>query len=566
MSLSIATAMLREQFQRTLPIVLVGLVVSTVLCLLQYMVAAWEDRVSDADGSPEMVIMPIGLVIIALLYCHSDERDLKMTMPTFLLRLPVRTVDLVVWRISWGLLCVGVISIWSSGLQFLVFGAAVEAHFAFWTPFLIATTTFAVLQALAWSFGGNGILALLVGEPVFLLLAVWLGWELPTQPFDPSRYTATRVLATLAGSYLVAYAGVRIRRRDGLDISAIPTGLFSRLARHRDVDRPPFATPEEAMRWFEWRRQARMLPVLVLGGSLFLGSVALTVLGPGIGQTSWNMALAISGGWFAVTFLNALGITAALFGAYCFFQNHRLKTGPQKTLLFIRPVSTKTLATARVVVALRSSGVSLAPLVLAYVVTVLFVARVEDSTGVPAVIESSTGLGGIGVAAVLLCGALAAVWCLQWFGNVAAFLSLLGVGGAVLWVISGFDDTRLRLDPVSPPALWIGTFILFAGCAYLFYAAFRRDLVEKRSLLIALAALPFLFVGFSTLLSLDGFGDGGFLRIWAPIRSRLLARGPRTEGGRAARDRRFRRGSVFAVLPLAPLATVPLFMHLARHR
>ena len=67
MSLSIATAMLREQFQRTLPIVLVGLVVSTVLCLLQYMVAAWEDRVSDADGSPEMVIMPIGLVIIALL-------------------------------------------------------------------------------------------------------------------------------------------------------------------------------------------------------------------------------------------------------------------------------------------------------------------------------------------------------------------------------------------------------------------------------------------------------------------------------------------------------------------
>ncbi len=91
MSLSIATAMLREQFQRTLPIVLVGLVVSTALCLLQYMVAVWEGRVSDADGSPEMVIMPIGLVIIALLYCHSDERDLKMTMPTFLLRLPVRT-------------------------------------------------------------------------------------------------------------------------------------------------------------------------------------------------------------------------------------------------------------------------------------------------------------------------------------------------------------------------------------------------------------------------------------------------------------------------------------------
>ena len=545
MSLSIATAMLREQFQRTLPIVLVGVVVSTVLCLLQYVTLAWEGRVSVADGSPEMVIIPIGLVVIALLYCHSDERDLKMTMPAFLLRLPVRTIDLVAWRMSYGLLCVGVIAIWSSGVQYLAFGTAVEAHFAFWTPFLIATTMFAVLQALAWSFGGNGILALLVGEPVVLLFAIWLGWELPTQPFDPSRFTAARVLSTLAASYLVAYAGVRIRRHDGLDLSAIPTGLFSRLARHRDVDRPPFASPEEAMRWFEWRRQARMLPVLVLAGSLFLGSVVLTLAGPSIGQSAWSMTLAVSGGLVSVAFLNTLGITAALFGAYCFFQNHRLQTGPQQTFLFIRPVSTKTLATARVVVALRSSVVSLVPLVLAYVVTVLFVARVDDSTGMPAVIESSTGLGGLGVATVLLCGALAAVWCLQWFGNVAAFLSLLGVGSAVLWVISGFDDTRLRLDPASSPVLWIGTFLLFAGCAYLFFAAFRRDLVEKRILVIALAALPFLFIGFSTLLSLDGYSDGGYLRIWAPIRSRLLA---------------------FAVLPLAPLATVPLFMHLARHR
>ena len=297
------------------------------------------------------------------------------------------------------------------------------------------------------------------------------------------------------------------------------------------------------MRWFEWRRQARMLPVLVLGGSLFLGSIPLTFVEPGIGQSSWSTTLAVSSGLVSVAFLNALGITAALFGAYCFFQNHRLQTGPQKTFLFIRPVSTKTLATARVVVALRSSVVSLVPLVLAYVVTVLFMARLEDSTGVPALIERYTGLGGIGVGALLLCGALAAVWCLQWFGNVAAFLSLLGVGSAVLWVLSGFDDTRL--EPMSPPVLWIGTFMLFAGCAYLFFAAFRRDLVEKSSLLLTLAALPFLFVGFSTLLSLDGYGDGGFLRIWAPIRSRLLA---------------------FAVLPLAPLATVPLFMHLARHR
>ena len=171
MNLAIAQAMLREQFQRTLPIVIFCLGLSALLGLLQYVILAWEGRVSTADGSPEMVIVTHGFAILALLYCHSDERDLKMTMPTYLLRLPVRTIDLVVWRMSYGLLCVGVIGIWSSGVHYLFFGAAVEAEFAFWTPFLIGTTTFAVLQALAWAVGANGILVLFLANPVVLLLA-----------------------------------------------------------------------------------------------------------------------------------------------------------------------------------------------------------------------------------------------------------------------------------------------------------------------------------------------------------------------------------------------------------
>ncbi len=62
---------------------------------------------------------------------------------------------------------------------------------------------------------------------------------------------------------------MRTRRREGFDISRILGALPSIFARDRGVDCPPFTSPEEAMRWFEWRRQSRMLPVLVCGVSIF---------------------------------------------------------------------------------------------------------------------------------------------------------------------------------------------------------------------------------------------------------------------------------------------------------
>ena len=61
---------------------------------------------------------------------------------------------------------------------------------------------------------------------------------------------------------------------------------------------------------------------------------------------------------------------------------------------------------------------------------------------------------------------------------------------------------------------------------------------------MALGALPLLAAGFSTLMGWESFVNTGPFS-WVPIDSGLLA---------------------FAVLPLAPLATVPLFMHYARHQ
>lgn len=546
MNFAIAKTMLLEQFQRTLPILVLCLGISTVLCLLHYTGLWLERRVTGAHVSPDLeligftVFLAHAIGFLALLYCHCDERDMKVTMPTYLLRLPVRTIDLVIWRMGYGLFCVAVIGIGSSAVHYLLFGAEMESAFAFWTPCLIGVTTFAMFQALAWSVGAKGIVMLIFAIPIVLKLSDWLGFTFDHEPFDPSRYTTEIVLSLLAVSFLVAYVSVRTRRKEGFDISRLLSALPSKFTSDRGVDRPPFTSPEEAMRWFEWRRQGRMLPVLVLGGSIFLGISALASLEISSAQYPRSTMLAFYGELVAVMCYAALGLAATTLGAYCFFQNQRLQLGSLKTFLFIRPVSTKAIANARLDVVFRSVVVSMVPLVLACAVAVLLSARSTEPTGLTAIVDM--GVGGVGVALLMFFGMLAAVWCVQWFGNLLALLSALGIGSLFLLAFIDFDSGR-----VEALLFWITAIVLFTASALLIYMARQRDLLENKSLYFALAAWPLLVLGFSMLLHWDHYiNNGGSLY-------GLLLHNTSTV-------------LTFAVLPLAPLATVPLVMQYARHR
>lgn len=552
MNFAIAKTMIREQFQRTLPILVLCLGLSTVLCLLQYTGLWWESLGSGADVSPDLeftgftIFLVHAIGIMALLYCHSDERDMKVTMPAYLLRLPVRTIDLVIWRMGYGLFCVAVIGIGSSGVHYLFFGAEMEAAFAFWTPFLIGISTFAMLQALAWSIGARGIVMLVLTTPIVLLLARWLvGFELNPEPFDPTRHTAGAILSTLAVSFLVAYVGVRTRRREGFDISRILGALPAIIARDRAVALPPFTSPEEAMRWFEWRRQSRMLPLLVCGASIFFVIIVLTSLDINP-STPRSTVLAAYGEIVAGICFFMLGLTTATFGAYCCFQNQRLQIGPQKTFLFIRPVSTKAIANARLVVALRSVVISMVPLILVCAVAVLLAARSGTSTDpsvLPAFVDKHMGLSGAGIALLLFFGMFAITWCVQWFGNLLAPLAVLGIVSLFQLAVVGNDYHRVEEDYL----FGITGLVLFAASAFAGYMAHQRDLVEKKSLYVALAAWPLLAVGFSMLLHWGQYVNNGSspYELLLHNTSNVLA---------------------FAVLPIAPLVTVPLFMHYARHR
>ena len=576
MNAAIPKAMFREQFKRTLPILVLCLGIVSVANLLLFLVQGIDERVTGGSVSPDegsaVAIAVLAWVyvlgILMLLYRDGDASDVKLDMPAYLLRLPIRTFDLILWRMGYGLLFVAAIGVWSSGLHYLLFGTGMlyflffgtqmETTFAFWTPMLYGVTVFAFFQALAWCIGGSGFGVLLTALAT-IVLAGWFDFEY--EPGQMSGYMSVDVLAWLAVCFLVAYAGVRIRRREGFDISGTLATLSSVFARDRGVDRRPFASPE-AMRWFEWRRQGRMLPVLALCGAIAFLIIFLRWMpfdaaqGPSA-MTVYSVAVAFA-------FYLGLGIAAVSCGGYNLFQNQRIQLGPLKAFLFIRPVSTKDLAHARISATLRSTLISLAPFAIVCAIAIFFVARSDPQEGLPAFVQGHIGLGGAAIAILLLLGYLGALWCLQWSGNIVAIGSIIAAGAGIFTVIVGvgwiilfafpaleaaLTEMETKMAPIIESkifetiALLVITLVSALACAFLFRLAHRRDLLERKSLVMALAAFPFLVAGFSMLQNLDAIDSGqpydlGHLTGIIP----------------------------FAILAILPLATVPLVMNFARHR
>lgn len=553
MNTAIAKAMFREQFQRTLPILILSLGISTVPCIILYTVRRAIEHISriavtaDEELAVSAIFLAHAVGIIGLLYCHSDERDIKLNMPNYLLRLPIRTFDLNVYRMGYGLLFVGAIGIGSSSVYYLLFGQEMEAIFPFWTPILYGITMFAFLQALAWCIGGSGFGVILTALTIHLLVD-GLIFDFDSELGDLSGYMTVDALSLIAISFLVAYAGVRTRRREGLNITRMLGPLSSMIDRDRGVDRPPFASPDEAMRWFEWRRQGRMLPVFALFGAIVFSIYALFQLPNALFERySWNSAMTVYSVTVVMGFYTALGSTALFFGAYSFFQNQRIQLGPQKTFLFIRPVSTKNLASARIAATLRSVLISIPPFAVVCAITVFFAARSNDNdpNGLPGFVQEHIGLDGAAIAILLLLGIITAIWCVQWFGNLLAFGTIFTVGAWVYITIVALKSLLTETESLFESEVFATNAVLICAlvCAFLFYLAHRRGLLETKNFFIALAASPFLAAGFWTFFNWDNIQYG------EPYAYAHLA-----------------EIIPFAVLPLAPLATVPLIMHFARHR
>ena len=547
MNITIARAMFREQFQRTAPILVLCLGISTVFPIVQYLFARGEvtqpgaSVVPNAESSVLTVSISLILGVLALLYCHSDERDIKLNIPHYLLLLPLRTLDLVLFRMGYTLLCVALIGIWSSGIYYLLFGVEMQAIFSFWEPMLYGVTIFAILQALAWCIGGSGFGVILTALTIHLL-ANWLFFDFKAQFGDITGTIAGDALSLVAASFLVAYVGIRTRRREGIAISKLLGPLSYIFMRDRGVERPPFQSPEEAMRWFEWRRQGRILPAGAIFASIVFSIFAVSqVHKPLISEYPFNSAMTVYFVAITIAFYTALGVATISCGCYTLFQNQRIQLGPEKTFLFIRPVSTKDLATARIAATLKSVLIAIPPFVIVCAITIFFAARADDPNGLPGYVQERIGLDGAAIALFLLLGFMTIIWCAQWFGNVLAALAIVALPAITFSILS-------ESGVISETAGYLYTARVFSaiaipGCAYLFYLAHKRGQLEMKHIYMALAVMPLLAAGCFTFMNLDNFLNAepyDFIRAVHLI--------------------------PFAILPIAPLATIPLVMNYARHR
>ena len=141
MNVAIANAMLREQIQRSRPFLILSLVICVLFVLIQR-----TTEFADEVGFQRLGIFFVHAVgFVSMLYCHSDDRNVSVLMPGYLLQLPVRTIDLVFCRFGYGLFCAAIITVGCSIVHFAILEPT-ELSFAFWTPFKVGIVTFALLQ------------------------------------------------------------------------------------------------------------------------------------------------------------------------------------------------------------------------------------------------------------------------------------------------------------------------------------------------------------------------------------------------------------------------------------
>lgn len=488
-----------------------------------------------------------GLYILYFLFAFGDESDLQLSMPVYLLRLPVRSLTLVLCRMTYGLASVAIIGFAGTLTFYALFGPEVEAHLPFGEVVLGFLIVFAFVQSTAWCVGPGGI-----GLTVFTLVSVsvmlqYRFFDFEFSSFDRETYPPYFPALLIAFGVAFSWAGVALHRHGGLAfLEEIGNYLPSirRGGRNREL---VFESPEQALRWYEHRRQARLLPAMVL-------FITLAIVAVGLGSTYENITSGNFGSHpdsvFAAMYAQAsavgayaaLGLATLITGGIFLVQNYRALTRPISIFLFNLPVPTDRLASARFLPLLRATALAVVPLVLAVAIYVLLVSRTFERFTLSWLLDRYGLLEGLGIGALLLIAAYAGVWSAIWFGNAFAVLIVFHASMIIVRALSIFDNTfdmarlvyELRLTAV----------VVLSASIVLFVQARWLGFLSTRRLLIALAAMPIAGAGFLTLMNFDNLANGNafdfhFLTYAVPA---LIA------------------------LPVLPIVTTPLVMHWARHR
>ena len=478
---------------------------------------AWELVPNESiDFIATMVIIFFTVIVpmIAVLFGNSDSDKLHVSLPTRVMRLPLATWKLVAVFMIYGLVAVGGISLFATALMKTV----IATNFGWWMPLALAVSAIAVLQFWAYCFGNANPKA---GAVVFGLGIAAVAWLL-RQEFAFLFLNQAGPVATLSAvggllcmTYGATVWGVGVNRRGGFP-DFVTELSQRRAARGKRLRR--FRSPEQAHRWHERRLYGWQLPLLTLAimTAYFFGMSILVAVYK-ISNVTGNSS--VEGGIFDVgwkgqaplvtTGLNLTAVTAGvLVGALMFMRAGTWND--ESTYLLTRPLSTRTLAVARLVELLRTVLISLALMMVCTGAGALLLRFRGDGLQ----IIHYLGLGYEHVppilALVFFWGMLfLALWVGIWSINLAYAMAIFGI--AILpafGIIWGLEEVGIisrsqmgtSLDMAFMIGSRVGAVVLIAGAAWAYIRAERLGVIPRYMKGVMLVfwlsySLPFIYYG-----------------------------------------------------------------------
>ena len=232
-----------------------------------FLLTAMRHEAGFDPDDPSMLVIQLTMMQIQMFIFGCAAFDAQ-GQPSWLYAMPIPTSSLVAWQMLPSMGLVWLESLASTACWNAMFGLS----WPLWGPALFAAVGVAALQAVLWSAEKSAWLPLAVGV-VGGMLGLWFKsrygpmFSLPTHPWVAVSTADVFALLTFAGlSYYGAVGGVA-RRRCGEPLPSL--GMIAWLARVCDPPPDvgaPFATPEQAHFWFEWRRKGPVMPATVVFG------------------------------------------------------------------------------------------------------------------------------------------------------------------------------------------------------------------------------------------------------------------------------------------------------------
>lgn len=415
-------ALLWEDWRRCRWAFLVILALGAALSLTGFAVTTywWLKGHHDVELDEEVYVLavwPVFFFALWLVFSLSDPKDVTPRIPARHYGLPLSPRKVALVHLLFRLALIGGLMALLSALTQLalltftpvqVFGAAA-----------VAMAGFLVLQCLAWTFGNFG------GIPFFVSL-VMLPILLSVSDAEEKLGSAIQVtdalgvprvlilVVVLLGIGWLAIEGARMGRH--VDPS-LPLLWRIGSLKFRWRNRGGAVSPLQAQVDYEWKRKGRLLPVLTLSFVAVAVFFFVTYADTSVPRNKFG-ALGLSMIMFPVY---AAPIAAVLAGVLAFLDDYRQRVSGVGLFLFTRAADNGLHSRARLIMSLKSVGITLGSclLIMCAGVVLTTVARPETLLYYYTNLSWTWLPGAVMIAA----GYVLMVWTLYW----------MAIPGAILW-------------------------------------------------------------------------------------------------------------------------------------